>query len=76
MPISFPFMRFIGVVCSALRGLGTGGGQTKSAGWEGPQSLPWVCLTKLPLPEIEPVSNGSRFSAVPQPVKRGIVAFP
>src|SRR5260370_7936129 len=33
-------------------------------------------LTKLPRPEIEPVSSGSRFSVTPHPVNGGTVASP
>src|SRR6266851_2529187 len=57
-------------------GLGTGGGHDQFAGCDGPQSFPCVTLVKLPGPEIEPVSSGSRFSLRPQPVKRGMVSLP
>jgi len=33
-------------------------------------------LTKLPRPEMEPVSSGSRFSVTPQPVNGGTVTSP
>jgi len=57
-------------------GLGTGGGHVQFRGCDGPHSFPWVKSTKLPGPEMVPVSNGSRFSVTPQSVKAGMVSLP
>ena len=57
-------------------GLGTGGGHVQFCGAAGPHSLPWVMSTKLPGPEMEPVSKGLRFSVTPQWVNAGMVSRP